>query len=232
MITKGSMISYNIVWYWFFISYDIHELQIMYDIIVLSKIWYAISYLWYHIHDIAYEKQWYAMISQIHKLALLPKGIKAGDLRRGYHDAGLQSQFGGGAHTTSRTRGDWPSQISFWTAYPDRDFIMIKVGVNLNVTVSRKKKKFKRRPSQYAQRAGSARKILHCVLIRATWPNLCFGINNKKVPSCRNYWFCHAGMGYYLCFRTFAENSLHFSFVSPGFELGPIAHILTVENFQ
>jgi hypothetical protein len=31
-------------------------------------------------------------------------------------------------------------------------------------------------------------------------------------------------MGYYRCFRTFAVKSLHFSFVSSGFELGPIAN--------
>ncbi len=52
--------------------------------------------------------------------------------------------------------------------------------VGINVTVSRKKGNFKRRPSQYAQRAGSARKLLQCVLIRATWPHLCSVIITRK----------------------------------------------------
>ncbi len=80
---------------------------------------------------------------------------------------------------------------------------------------------------QYAQRACSAWTLLQCVLFRATWPHLFFG--NAKVPSGRNYWFCHAGMVYCRRFRSFAENSLQFSFVSSGFGLASSSHILTVE---
>ncbi len=67
--------------------------------------------------------------------------------------------------------------LGFFTKTRD----LIEVGVN--VTVSREKRNFNRSPSQYAQRAGSARKLLQCVLIRATWLHLGFGIIiNAKVP--------------------------------------------------
>jgi hypothetical protein len=93
------------------------------------------------------------------------------------------------------------------------------------------KKNFKRRLSQYAQRAGFARKLLQCVLIQATWPHLCLDNHNATVQSGRNHRFCHAGMSYCRSFRTFAENSPHFAFVSLRFVKESIAHILTVECF-
>ncbi len=68
-----------------------------------------------------------------------------------------------------------PNRQSSRRRFSFRD--LIEVGVN--VTVSRKKRNFRRRLSQYAQRAGSARKLLQCVLNRAMWPHLCFG--NRKL---------------------------------------------------
>jgi hypothetical protein len=97
---------------------------------------------------------------------------------------------------TSRTAGTLLLSVS-----ADRD--LIKVGVN--VTASRKKRNFKRRPSQCAERVGSARKLLQCVQIRATWPHLYFCDNNAKVPSGRNHRFCHAGKSYRQSLCTFAK---------------------------
>ncbi len=107
---------------------------------------------------------------------------------------------------------------------------LIEVGVN--VTVSRKKRTFKRRPSQNSQRAGSARKLLHYVLIRATWPHLCFANNKRESPVSQKSSTLPRSMGYRRRFRAFAENSLQFAFGSSGFRLESIAHILTVERFR
>ncbi len=68
----------------------------------------------------------------------------------------------GGRRTVLRPGGSTLSSDRAGSAARD----LIEVGVN--VTVFRKKRNFKRRPSQYAQRAGSTRELLQRVLIQAT----------------------------------------------------------------
>ncbi len=78
------------------------------------------------------------------------------------------------------------------------------------------KRNIKRSPSRYAQRAGTARKLLQCVLIRATWLHLCFGIIlTQKSRLVRNHRFCHAGKGYCRRFTHFRRkfNSVYICFI-------------------
>ncbi len=119
-----------------------------------------------------------------------------------------------------------------WFSVPNYVRDLIKVGVN--VTVSRNKRNLKRLTSQYAQRAGLgrlARKLLQCVIFRAAWSHLYFSNNDAKVQSGRNHWFCHADMVYCRRFSSFAENSIHFSFVSSWFGLESIVTFLPLNLF-
>jgi hypothetical protein len=64
-------IIYEIIWYYVYLKlrwyhrkmydiiYDIYQPQNIYDIIVLTMISYAISYLWYHTYDFTYDILWY-----------------------------------------------------------------------------------------------------------------------------------------------------------------------------
>ncbi len=85
---------------------------------------------------------------------------------------------------------------------------LIEVGVN--VIASREKESF--RNFRVSTRSGPV------------LPYLCFDNNTTKVWSRRHHRFCHAGVGHRQSFRTFAEKSFHFSFVSPGFGLESITH--------
>ena len=93
----------------------------------------------------------------------------------------------------------------------------------------------KNRPSPSGRRAGSApppQRALHLCTKSSNVTTLCFDNNPIKVPSSRNYPFCHEHVGYCRCFSHSAGNSHCYSLLSSAFELESFPHLHRARCFR